>query len=188
MGRLNKPAKEGYRYRSPSQTNAEDLTPNLLEDVAASQESDFGRIRRGVDSTATNPANRRRQQEAGGRATLRSLGRAGLLGAAAEAGQAIGREIDRRNPEVGEVAEKAIEGSGVGSLMRRRAVSPGRVEFSDEAEQKLVDRDVLRARAAADEIMQEQKSRGYAKGGSVGSASKRADGIAQRGKTRGKFI
>ena len=27
-----------------------------------------------------------------------------------------------------------------------------------------------------------------AKGGSVGSASKRADGIAQRGKTRGKMI
>ena len=27
----------------------------------------------------------------------------------------------------------------------------------------------------------------FKKGGSVGSASKRADGIAQRGKTRGKF-
>jgi hypothetical protein len=27
----------------------------------------------------------------------------------------------------------------------------------------------------------------YAKGGSVGSASKRADGCAQRGKTRGKM-
>ncbi len=29
---------------------------------------------------------------------------------------------------------------------------------------------------------------GFAKGGKVGSASKRADGIAQRGKTRGKFV
>ena len=28
----------------------------------------------------------------------------------------------------------------------------------------------------------------YAKGGSVGSASKRADGIAQRGKTKGRMI
>ena len=28
----------------------------------------------------------------------------------------------------------------------------------------------------------------YAKGGSVGTASKRADGIAQRGKTRGKMV
>jgi hypothetical protein len=30
--------------------------------------------------------------------------------------------------------------------------------------------------------------RGYAKGGSVGSASKRADGIATKGKTRGTII
>lgn len=30
--------------------------------------------------------------------------------------------------------------------------------------------------------------KGYAAGGSVGSASKRADGCAQRGKTRGKMI
>jgi hypothetical protein len=29
---------------------------------------------------------------------------------------------------------------------------------------------------------------GYAKGGMVGSASKRADGCAQRGKTRGKMV
>ncbi len=28
----------------------------------------------------------------------------------------------------------------------------------------------------------------YAKGGAVGSASKRADGVAQRGKTKGKFV
>lgn len=30
--------------------------------------------------------------------------------------------------------------------------------------------------------------RGFANGGSVGSASKRADGIAQRGKTKGKMV
>ena len=29
---------------------------------------------------------------------------------------------------------------------------------------------------------------GYKSGGSVGSASRRADGIAQRGKTRGKIV
>lgn len=32
------------------------------------------------------------------------------------------------------------------------------------------------------------KPKKMAKGGSVGSASKRADGIAQRGKTRGKMV
>ena len=36
---------------------------------------------------------------------------------------------------------------------------------------------------------QEQKaSKGYASGGSVGSASRRADGIATKGKTRGKMV
>jgi hypothetical protein len=32
------------------------------------------------------------------------------------------------------------------------------------------------------------KSMGYKKGGSVGSAAKRADGIAVKGKTRGKMV
>lgn len=32
------------------------------------------------------------------------------------------------------------------------------------------------------------KREGYKKGGTVSSASKRADGIAQRGKTRGRFV
>lgn len=32
------------------------------------------------------------------------------------------------------------------------------------------------------------KDMGFSKGGSVGSASKRADGIAQRGKTRGTMV
>jgi hypothetical protein len=33
-----------------------------------------------------------------------------------------------------------------------------------------------------------QEKLGYKKGGSVGSASKRADGCVQRGKTRGKIV
>jgi hypothetical protein len=32
------------------------------------------------------------------------------------------------------------------------------------------------------------KIKGYAKGGKVSSASKRADGIAMKGKTKGKFV
>ena len=38
------------------------------------------------------------------------------------------------------------------------------------------------------EPMQKPKTVKKASGGSVGSASKRADGCAQRGKTRGKFV
>lgn len=206
MGRLNKPAKPNYPYRSPNQTNAEDLTPNLLEDVGASQAADMRRIGRGLSPDAAeghkfSDVNRRRQQEAGGRATLRSLGRAGALGAAAQVGEAIGQEIDRRNPEVGKAAERMIEGSGVGSLMRRGAVPPGRVEFSDEAEQAMIDRDVAEASRAAREKSDEEREErrvksdreralragakeGYASGGFV----RKADGIAQRGKTRGRFV
>ena len=42
------------------------------------------------------------------------------------------------------------------------------------------------AGAAYDQAMPSPER--YAKGGSVGSASKRADGCAQRGKTRGKMV
>jgi len=205
MGRLNKPGIPGYRYRSPSQTNAEDLTPNLMEDVGASQSADTERIRRGLNSNASNPANRRRQQEAGGRATLRSLGRAGLLGVAAETGEAIGREIDKRNPKVGEAVDKALDKSGVSKLLQRGAVSPGRVELTDEAKQHLSDIETAKLFEESDRKYNEQRAQkkmksererllrrgakeGYAKGGMVGSASKRADGCAQRGKTRGKMV
>ena len=41
-------------------------------------------------------------------------------------------------------------------------------------------------REAASELQRE--SRGMEKGGKVGSASKRADGIAQRGKTKGRML
>ena len=44
-------------------------------------------------------------------------------------------------------------------------------------------RDMERAAEAA-----KKRSFRYAKGGAVNSASKRADGCAQRGKTRGKFV
>jgi hypothetical protein len=40
----------------------------------------------------------------------------------------------------------------------------------------------------AKRVREAREAMSYRKGGSVGSASKRADGIAQRGKTRGKYI
>lgn len=56
------------------------------------------------------------------------------------------------------------------------------------------ERDIRRMGEAYDRAAPESmkakggKVKAYAKGGSVGSASKRADGCAQRGKTRGKFV
>ena len=50
-------------------------------------------------------------------------------------------------------------------------------------------KDAEAARAAYDKAMPSaDTSMNYKKGGSVGSASKRADGVAERGKTRGKMV
>jgi hypothetical protein len=57
---------------------------------------------------------------------------------------------------------------------QRQEMSPGEREMVEDVE---------------DQKMREKvKSMGYAKGGKVGSASKRADGCAERGKTRGKMV
>lgn len=184
MGRLNKPAKPGYKYAHPSETSAKDLTPNLMEEALTSGGSDLERIRKGVDSTARSAPNRLRQQEAAGRATLRTLNRLGMAGMAGAAGAEIGSEIDKRYPSVGEAAEKLIEKSGVGALARRGAVPPGRVELTDEAKQRIEDeestRDVIRARKK----VAEERGEEYARGGFV----RKADGIAKRGKTKGRII
>ena len=44
------------------------------------------------------------------------------------------------------------------------------------------------AKIGSQSMRDKYKEEGYAKGGSVGSASRRADGCAQRGKTRGKIV
>jgi hypothetical protein len=43
-------------------------------------------------------------------------------------------------------------------------------------------------KAEMDEIKKPKKATGMKKGGSVSSASKRADGCAQRGKTKGRML
>jgi len=57
---------------------------------------------------------------------------------------------------------------------QRQEMTPGEREMVEDVE---------------DQKMREKvKSMGYAKGGKVSSASKRADGCAQRGKTKGRMI
>lgn len=196
MGRLNKPAKPGYRYESPNQTNANDLIPNPEEDVIASQRADSKRIARGLSPDAAeghrfSETNRRRQQEAGGRATIRSLGRLTPAGIAFEYGKKLGEKIDEENPGAGKFVDKMIEKSGLGKAIEEASVPRGRVELTDEAKERIRQRDDERAQSEAAALRQLSDSayRGerYKKGGMVGSASKRADGIAKRGKTRGRM-
>ena len=205
MGRLNKPAREGYTYRSPGQTNAKDVTPNLREDVIASQDADNDRIRRGLNADAARANNRRTQQEAGGRAITRTGGRAGLADLAGEAGYALGRKIDE---ETG-VGKKLIDKT-VGPSIDRAVASKDRVTLSPEAkarieagelEEKASVKPMKRTMDSAspegkmrpgrnEEIDDEtrESAGGYKRGGKVNSTSRRGDGIAQRGKTKGKYL
>ena len=198
MGRLNKPSREGYTYRSPGQTNAKDVTPNLREDVVASQSADNERIRRGLNADAARANNRKTQQEAGGRAITRTGGRAGLAALAGEAGYALGRKIDE---ETG-IGKKIVDKSGLGSAAEKAANKRDKVELSKDARARLDEEEVDNYRRETEAEDKERKAYsgkdeenykgdGMKRGGRVKKMASggvtRADGIAQRGKTRGKM-
>jgi hypothetical protein len=214
MGRLNKPAIEGYKYRSPGQTNAKDKMPNFREDVVASQKADIDRIKRSMDTAETRPQNRKQVQEMGGRGISRTLGRAGAAGTALMGGYDLGRAIDEK--------------TGIGKKMVDKVMGPAkvegdRVELSEDSKKRIArgdldkkeakDKDKPKAKAKerkeaypessiretvtdipntpenedTPELRRGGKVKKYASGGSV-SASRRGDGCAQRGKTRGKMV
>ena len=184
MGRLNKPAQPGYKYRSPNQTNAKDLTPNLEEDVVASQRADAERIGKGLRAPAEREYNRRTQQEAGGRALSRSLGRAGMLSAAGMAGYDAGKAIDKEFPSIGKSIDKAVDKASLrGTRAKLTDAAKDRVS-TEEAIEAIEEHESEKRRNPSVKV----HDRGYAKGGKVSSASKRADGIAKTGKTRGRFV
>jgi len=217
LGRLNKPAKPGYEYRSPRQTNAEDLTPNLRENVGASQKADVERIKRSLDTSDTRPQNLKKVQEMGGRGISRTLGRAGSAGTALGAGYDLGRAIDEKTG----IGKKMVD-----KVMGPAKVAGDRVELSEDSKKRIArgdldketeeapkakakakdkDKPFKRKEAYPDSDIRETvtdipntpenedtpelrrggKVKKFASGGSVSS---RADGCAQRGKTRGKMV
>ncbi len=197
MGRLNKPEIPGYKYRSPGQTNAKDLMPNPREDVIGSQKADIDRIKRGLDTSETRPQNRKQVQNTAGRAILRSAGRVAPAVAALDAGYTLGREIDERTG----AGKKMVDKSGLGRAAGRAALA-GRegAKLSEGAKQRMADMENDEALRAVDAerkaskygkgdeegMKRGGKVKAYANGGSV-SASRRADGIAAKGKTRGRM-
>ena len=85
-------------------------------------------------------------------------------------------------PLAAKIAAGIAGGAGVGELM----MSDNRPER--EKIKKMV-QEQKEKETRENEAKKKRESRGMKKGGSVkSSASKRADGIAQRGKTRGKYI
>lgn len=189
LGRLNKPAIEGYKYRSPNQTNAQDYTPNLKEDAGKSVKADAERIKKGIDpSTNEN----QRTKDAAGRATTRMASRAGLAGLAYTAGEEIGKKLNEKFPELG---KKIVDKSGVGPAIDKVVNMRDKVELSKSAKERLnEDEDEKPSRSPrvseneSTREMLDMMGKSHLKtGGTVRSkASKRADGCAVRGFTRAK--
>ena len=212
MGRLNKPAKEGYTYRSPGQTNAKELMPNLREDVIASHSADFDRVERGLDTSKTRPQNRSQVQNAAGRAITRTVGRAGLAGLAGEIMYALGRKLDEETGIGKKLIDKTVGPSidRVVASQDRVTLSPeakARIEAGEQEEKEVVAKSRKRNTESEspkgkmrpgrnEEIDDETRENagGFKRGGKVKkmnsggmTASRRADGIAQRGKTKGRM-
>jgi hypothetical protein len=180
MGRLNKPEKPGYKYRSPGQTNARDRMPNPFEDVVASQGADADRIKRGLDTAKTRPQNRKQVQEAGGRAALRSVGRAGAAELAFRTGYGVGREIDERTG----AGKKMVEGSNVLKTVADKMGDSDRAKLSKDSKERIADMENDEAMREIDAEKEGMKHGGKVKKYASGGYVKSADGIAQRGKTK----
>ena len=85
--------------------------------------------------------------------------------------------MDRPGKKMGEYAVKKILAE---AMMGEAPDALARAAIADRAAKA--------GREAEEEVRREMRGRTMAKGGKVSSASKRADGIAQRGKTRGRMI
>ena len=98
-----------------------------------------------------------------------------------------------KDPTAGEARDKAAQEAA-------DAIDPGRDmrvprRYNSIMERPQADRDAMvklgLQRQEAERAMRDfkaKKAQGYASGGSVSSASRRADGIATKGKTKGKMI
>ena len=196
MGRLNRPAKPGYEYRSPNQTNAEDYVPHYLEDIGASQRADLGRLGRAINSNETPAQAVARRNSALGNVSQRDMGiragsRTGVRGGAAamafDAGKRMGESLDEAHPEIGNryinpVIDKVVE------------KSRNKVELSKDAKRRVkeesdeLDRINKSVNTRGDDDYEPTaKMMGMKKGGKV-TASSRGDGCAQRGKTKGRYL
>lgn len=173
MGRLNKPEIPGYRYRSPRQTNANDLTPNLQEDTSASQRADNERIRRGLEAPGRRAQDRLRQQNAAGRAISRTGARAGLASAALQGGYEAGRAID----EATGVGRKMVDKAGP---MIDRAATGERVKLSEDSKRRIKEEEDFQDMQKA--LREVDEERGYKKGGAI---KPRGSGCARKGFGKG---
>jgi hypothetical protein len=182
-----------------------DNVPKLTDDVVKSAKEDSAKAQKGrnVDSSKLTGGAKDAVREAGKRASNRNIGRGGLPAAALAIGYGAGRMLDE---ETG-VGKKLVDKSGLGNLAEKAGKSRDKVELSKDAKERLQDEELAQMRrdTESDEKARRAYSGRYAdgtrlpdeepykgdgmkKGGKVNSTSRRGDGIAQRGKTKGKYL
>jgi hypothetical protein len=153
-------------------------------------------MRKGLNPTAEREYNRLMQQEAGGRSLLRTAGRANTAALAGELGYALGRELDERTG----LGKNMVDKSGIGDLVDKAVNMRDKVKLSKEA-QKRVDEGETDSEDTDTGKYEPRRTEGdfgamkrggavkkMASGGMTSSASKRADGCATKGKTKGRFV
>jgi hypothetical protein len=189
-----------------------DNLPGLRDDVVARDREDTAKAKKGreVDSSKLTGGAKDAVREAGQRASNRKIGRrADALGALG-AGYMVGREIDKATG----IGKKIVDKGGLGDIVDKVVSRRDKVaEPSKKDKERLQDEELAQMRRDidADEKARREYSGRYAdgtrlpdeepykgdgmkKGGRVKkmasggmTASKRADGIASRGKTKCKM-
>ena len=192
-----------------------DNLPGLKDDVVERVKEDLAKGKKGrnVDSSKLTGGAKDAVREAGKRADNRNVGRAGAGQAMFEIGYGIGRAIDEKTG----VGKKIVDKSGLGDAAEKAANRRDKVELSKDAKARLDEEEVDnyrreteaedKARKAYSGKDEENMKRGgmtskfmsFSKKGkpagmkpvtkmaSGGSFRASANGIAQRGKTRGKM-
>jgi len=188
-----------------------DNLPGLKDDVVERAKEDFAKGKKGrnVDSSKLTGGAKEAVREAGKRADNRNVGRAGAGQVMFEIGYGIGRKIDEKTG----LGKKMVDKSGLGSAAEKAANRRDKVELSKDAKARLDEEEVDNYRRETDanekarreysgryedgtRLPSEEnyKGDGMKRGGKVTkmasggmTASRRADGIAVKGKTRGKM-
>jgi hypothetical protein len=188
-----------------------DNLPGLKDDVIERAKEDFAKGKKGrnVDSSKLTGGAKDAVREAGKRADNRNVGRAGAGQVMFEIGYGVGRKIDEKTG----LGKKIVDKSGLGSAAEKAANRRDKVELSKDAKARLDEEEVDNYRRETDanekarreysgryedgtRLPDEEnyKGDGMKRGGKVTkmasggmTASRRADGIAVKGKTRGKM-
>ena len=180
-----------------------DNLPGLKDDVVARDREDTAKAKKGreVDSSKLSGGAKDAVREAGKRAENRKVGRRGAGVAAFEIGYGVGRAIDEKTG----LGKNMVDKSGLGSAAEKAANRRDKVELSKDARARLDEEEVDNYRRETEAEDKERKAYsgkdeenykgdGMKRGGAVkkmassGSFRASANGIATKGKTRGKMV